>query len=116
MWDNPNAQLSQALFQYEHKLYSAVDAAEDMAHGHMASSHQARRAGNKAAMYGFGVVANWLMAAGKRETSLASEHRDFICAVLHKSDLLSTQSIRDFGRAHGLPRWLLQIGSVARRG
>lgn len=111
MWSDPTAALDQALTDFEKRFTFVRDVAFDISYQHLAISSQAKRVGNKAAMYGYSIVANWLQAVGRRDERQQQRHREFICAVLQNSpQMLTRGGLKIFERAM-LPDRLGQSGT-----
>jgi hypothetical protein len=104
-WPNPKATLDQSLREFENRFKHVRDVAFDIAHQHLQFGDQAKRAGRKATMYGFAVVANWLLAVNRRDTKQQDEHRHFIRAALQDDTrMLSEEWLHEFRERHGLPQ------------
>ena len=100
MWSDPTAALDQALSDFEKRFIFVRDVAFDISYQHGAISRQAKRVGNKAAMYGYSIVANWLQAVSRRDEKQQQQHREFICAVLQNSpQMLTRGGLKIFKRA-----------------
>ena len=104
MWPNPQGTLAQALRDFEGQFRSVRHVASDIAYGHIQSADNAKRRGNKSAMYGFAIVGNWLQSISRGDAKGSEMHRRFIGSLLEDHPRLVTKEwIDEYGRQHGLP-------------